>query len=310
MPELRRDYFTDRLSITNVERSARGTDFQKAIRENEQDCFACEQTAKVKSNPFTPIVVDHPRNILGGSEPGKAEINNHFVIIASQKHGSWFNNLSIQEILKALGLAQENVKALYSKKENEFVLLISKYAHGPRSMPHATFELLGLPQQIPIVEEELSSVSRSIQDLGTCPMCSVISVEQGGPRQLISTSDFVAFSPWATTSAYEFWIYPKFHQANFLKTSHRQIEDLALILRSTLGGLYNVLGDVPFNMVFHTIDDRTGEYHWHIEVHPMWNKWGGLERGLQIFLNEISPETAGDTLGKASRKVFAELVGL
>ena len=309
MPELRRDYFTDRLSITNLERSVRGTDIRRENPKGGGTCFACQHSSKLKNNPFTPLVVNHPQN-LGEDLESKKNETTHLLLIASQNHGSSFHNLTVEEIHRVLSFAQENLKEQYSKKGNEFVLLFSRHAPGSGSIPHATLELFGLPETIPIVSEELSVVNRSMQDLGTCPMCSVISVEQGGPRQLISTSDFVAFSPWAPTSAYEFWIYPKLHQASFLKASNRQLEDLALILRSTLGGLHSVLGDAPFNMVFHTINGKNVEYHWHIEVHPKWSMWGGLERGLHIFLNDVSPEAAGETLGRASRKVLAELVGV
>ena len=64
---------------------------------------------------------------------------------------------------------------------------------------------------------------------------------------------FIAFCPWAPSYPYEFWIVPKKHNTSFSKITQKEINDLSLILRATLGGLSNTIKNVSYNMVFHLV---------------------------------------------------------
>lgn len=308
VPELRRDYFTERLTLTSNDRGSRGTDIPEDIQESGR-CFVCDRIGNQKNKPALPLIIEHPDN-LAVSSKSEEDGSSHVSIIASLIHNSSFQNLSVEDIVKMLTSAQENMKLQYSKKDS-FVIMLSRYGNTAGAIMHPSLEIFTIPEVPSIVAEEMASVERSVQDLGICPMCRVIGVEQGGPRQLISTEHFIAFAPWAPTSSYEFWVYPKLHDASFLKMSSKALNDLALILRSTLGGMQRELGRIRFNMVFHTINDKkSSEYHWHIEVHPLLNMWGSIEKGLGVFVNDIAPEMTGEVLGRASRKELAELVGI
>ena len=91
-----------------------------------------------------------------------------------------------------------------------------------------------------------------------------------------------------------------------------EINDLALIIRATLGGLANCTNDVSYNIAFHLSPEKKNskQIHWHVEVYPQTIPWSGLERGFGIFLNELSPEKAADELGAACRKELSSLVGI
>ena len=122
----------------------------------------------------------------------------------------------------------------------------------------------------------------------------------------------MAFSPWAPSYPYEFWISPKKHTTSFSKISQKEINDLSLILRSTLGGLSKIIKNVSFNLVFHLSPEKKNsrQIHWHIEIYPLTKNGSGLERGFGIFLNDISPEQAAEELGTACRKELAAIVGI
>ena len=308
MPELRRDYFTDRLTLTNTNRTDRGTDI--AAEEGQgPKCFVCDYVDGSKSKPGLPLIIEHPNSLSVNAVSDKSSQNTHHVLVANLGHDSSFQKLPVESISKLLSVAQENVKSQYGRKD-DFVLLLARYGNAAGGILHPSLEMFTLPEMPSVIADEMTAVEGSMQDLGICPMCRVISVEQGGPRQLISTEHFVAFAPWAPTSSYEFWIYPKSHNPSFLSTSNRVINDLALILRSTLGGMHRELGGIPFSMSFHSISEKMGNYHWHIEVHPMLKTWGSIEKGLGVFVNDISPEMTGEVLGRAARKELAELVGI
>jgi UDPglucose--hexose-1-phosphate uridylyltransferase len=88
--------------------------------------------------------------------------------------------------------------------------------------------------------------------------------------------------------------------------------DLALMLRSTLGGMSKALDSPSFTLVFHSSSEKktTKQIHWHIEVYPKRAQFGGLELGGGIYANDVSPEAAAQVLGASSRKELAQLVGI
>jgi UDPglucose--hexose-1-phosphate uridylyltransferase len=169
-----------------------------------------------------------------------------------------------------------------------------------------------LPRLPPIIEEKAKAYHRSMEERGICPMCNVVNLELGGPRQILKTDLFLAFCPWAPRHAFEFWIYPRKHQTSLLKATQKEIRELALIIRTTLGGLYLTLNDPPFNLVFNISSEKktSKQIHWHIEVYPQLNVWAGLERGNNVFINPIPPEQASIDLGAHSRRELAELIGI
>ena len=94
--------------------------------------------------------------------------------------------------------------------------------------------------------------------------------ETSGPRQILQTEGFIAFCPWAPSYPFEFWICPKKQSTSFSKISQKEINDLSLILRATLGGLTKEIKDVSFNLAFHLSPEKKNsrQIHWHIEVYP------------------------------------------
>ncbi len=89
-----------------------------------------------------------------------------------------------------------------------------------------------------------------LNEKGVCHMCQTINEELSGPRQILQTDGFIAFSPWAPSYPYEFWISPKKHTTSFSKITQKEINDLSLILRATLGGLTKTVKNVSYNFVF------------------------------------------------------------
>ena len=144
-----------------------------------------------------------------------------------------------------------------------------------------------------------------------CPICQIVNTENAGPRQILQTEGFIAFCPWAPSHPFEFWICPKKHITCFSKITQKEINDVSLILRATLGGLTKAIKNVPFNLVFHLSPEKKNsrQLHWHIEVYPITDHWSGLERGYGVFLNTNSPENVAKVLGAACRKELASLVG-
>jgi UDPglucose--hexose-1-phosphate uridylyltransferase len=342
MVEIRKDYFTEKLSIVATERSAR----IPTKRVEHGKCPFCpgnedmtppadlvlvkmgetlvKQTdtegerikdwvVRVFQNNNPVVTLNAPPSY--GEYPHYSEpaIGYHYVVVASPNHGDGFAKLDIDQWTNLLATMQDKVRWLYAQRGVSYVATFINHGKGSgESIDHPHVNIVTLPRLPPVVEQEAVTVQNSLNELGVCPMCQVIASESGGPRQVISTEFYIAFTPWVSAHSYEFWIYPKRHQTSILKLSQKELMDLSLLLRSTLGGMTKVLGDCGFNLVFHSSSEKktTKQIHWHVEVYPRVSNWAGLELGSAVFVNGVSPEAAAAQLGAASRKELAQMVGI
>jgi UDPglucose--hexose-1-phosphate uridylyltransferase len=342
MVEIRKDYFTERLSIVTGDRNPR-----TAVKEPDQkECPFCpgnetltppadlvlvkmgdtlvKQTDSegevisgwvVRSFPSRHPVVTPTAPASYGEYPHYSEpaIGYHYIVVATPKHEQSFSQIDVDQWTSVLATVQDKVRWLYAQRGVSYVITFINSGNGSgETVPHPHLQIVTIPRLPPSLEMEAVTVQNSLNELGICPMCQIVASESGGPRQIISTEFYIAFAPWASSHAYEFWIYPKRHQTSMLKLSQKELMDLAVMLRSTLGGLAKVLPDVGFNLVVHSSSEKktTKQIHWHIEVYPRTSTWAGLELGTGVFLSETSPESAAEQLGAASRKELAQLVGI
>jgi UDPglucose--hexose-1-phosphate uridylyltransferase len=237
----------------------------------------------------------------------------HQIVVASPDHRQDLSKISVEQWENVLLVIQERVRWLYTQKSVTYVsIYVDSGREAGTSYDHAHLNVVTFSTIPPIIELEAEGSHRYVNENGNCPSCNIISVELGGPRQILATDSFLAFSPWAPTYPYEFWIYPKRHTTAFSKIPQKEISDLALILRATIGGMSKGLNSPAFNLVFHLSPEKKNsrQIHWHIEVYPQTNKWSGLQRGFGIYVNAVSPESSAEVLGSACRKELAGLVGI
>jgi len=237
----------------------------------------------------------------------------HQVVVASPEHAQALSEISVEQWENVLLVIQDRVRWLYTQKSVTYVsIYVNSGEAAGTTITHPHFNLVSFSTIPPIIELEAEASHRYMNENGTCPGCNVLAIESGGPRQILGTDSFITFSPWAPTYPYEFWIYPKRHTTAFSKITQKEISDLALMMRSTLGGMSKALKDVPFNLVFHLSPEKKNsrQIHWHIEVYPQLYTWSGLERGFGVYVNSVKPECSAELLGSACRRELASLVGI
>lgn len=237
----------------------------------------------------------------------------HQVVVASPEHKQSLSQMSVDQWGNVLVVLQDRVRWLYTQKNVTYVsIYVNSGAGAGAQNPHPHLNVVTFSAIPPAIELEAEGHHRYMNENGNCPACNMISVESSGPRQILATDSFLAFSPWAPTYPYEFWVYPKRHVTFFSKITQKEINDLALMMRATLGGMSKALRDAPFNLVFHLSPEKKNsrQIHWHIEVYPQLSAWSGLERGFGVYVNNVRPEKAAEVLGSASRKELAGLVGI
>lgn len=237
----------------------------------------------------------------------------HQVVVASPDHNQKLSQISVDQWANVLLVIQDRMRWLYTQKSVTYVsIYINSGQTAGTSITHPHLNIVTFSAIPPTIELEAEASHRYMNENGNCPACSVIGLESSGPRQILGTDSFLAFSPWAPTYAHEFWIYPKRHTTAFSRITQKEIGDLALMLRATLGGMSKALNEASFNLVFHLSPEKKNsrQIHWHIEIYPQLNTWSGLERGFGVYLNNIRPEKSAEILGSACRKELASLVGI
>ena len=234
----------------------------------------------------------------------------HHIVVASPDHKQKLSEMSLEQLANVLVVVQDRVRHLYTQKSVTYVSVYINSGQGAgAAFSHSHLNVVTFSTIPPIIEAEAEAYHRFMNENGNCPACSMIHVESKGPREVLNTESFVSLCPWAPAYPYEFWIYPKKHLTSFAKITQKEIGDLALILRATLGGMAKALNNADYNLVFHLSPEKKNsrQIHWHIEVYPQIGTWSGLERGFGVFVSKVLPEKSAEVLGSAARKELASL---
>lgn len=261
-----------------------------------------------------PIVTTDPENAYSEyphyKEPAYGY---HYTLIASPDYRDTLATLSVEQWTNILIVIQDRLRWLYTQKGVTYVAVYASH-DSEQSMKKeypridiATFSLIP-----PVIEAEAKSSHQILSERGTCPVCHMIESESSSKRHVLNTEGFVAFCPWASVHEYEYWICPRKHTTSFSKITHKEISDLALMIRATLGGLASTANGESYGIAFHLSPEKKNsrQIHWHVEVYPTVKKWTGPEHGYGIYLNSVAPEDAAQKLGTACRKEIANLVGI
>ncbi len=103
--------------------------------------------------------------------------------------------------------------------------------------------------------------------------------------------------PFWSSLPYEMLVMPREHNPHLHRSPTEDLIAVGEALRRTLLRLSETVGDVAYNIVFHSAPYRVGEpYHWHAHVWPKATTAAGFELGTGVAINVISPEEAAETL--------------
>ena len=278
-----------------------------------EDFFVTDWSVRVFESKEPAVSTSSPNTYSDRPLYSEPAYGYHYVVVASPSHKDSLATISVEQWSNVLVVVQDRLRWLYTQKGVTYVSIFVN--HGKESgadVQHSHINMVSFSTLPPVIEAEAEASHRILNEKGVCPMCQAKDVESAGPRQILQTEGFVAFCPWAPSYPFEFWICPKKHNTSFSKITQKEINDVSLILRATLGGLNKEVKDLSFNLAFHLSPEKKNsrQIHWHIEVYPITGHWSGLERGYGVFLNTTSPENSAKVLGAACRKELAGLVGI
>jgi UDPglucose--hexose-1-phosphate uridylyltransferase len=242
------------------------------------------------------ILAEGPYKKLGGI--GFQEL------VITRDHGRSLGFMNAEEIRLVLASYLERYLVLKNESCVEYILIF--HNNGPSAgatVAHPHSQILALPIVPPDVGRSLAGSQRYFHEYRRCVHCTIIKKELGDKRRIIyKNKDFVVLSPYASRVSFETRLYPIKHNANFENLRESELESFSDAMRITFAKIKEGMADPDYNFFIHTIPTRARHmehYHWHIEILPRTQIWGGAELGTGIEIIKMPPEEAAGILRKA-----------
>lgn len=327
MSEFRQDIVSKHWVLFAPNRATRPEDF-KVIAANpdltkfsakEKTCPFCagneaynlEIASYPKGRDWQVRVIPNKYEALGhsGSKPRhdfyivREGIGDHEVIV-SRPHNVPMAFLPDDLMDLNLKVYQDRMLTLAQHPDVQYVHVLQNYGFmGGASILHPHSQIFGTPFVPEHVHDEVTGSYHYFQTHGACIYCEMILKEmQEQVRIILDQKDFLVLAPFASRVPYSIRIISKTHRASFAEMTASERKSLGQVLKWCLQRIYHKLHNASYNFYIHTLpishtlrsryDARS--YHWHLEVLPRLNVWGGFELGSDVYVNTVLPETAAD----------------
>lgn len=226
----------------------------------------------------------------------------HDIVIESPRHLASVAELNDAEMADVLEVYRQRLRTLReSKKYQSAVVFKNGGPTAGATLVHLHSQLMAFQIGAPRIGDRSANFLAQWEQHGRCPLCEMI--DQGAESNVVSaTKNFVAICPFASRFAYEIWIAPRSHVADFDAMRPESLPELASLLRGVLVKLEAIVKLPAYNYIVHTAPFDTIDserYHWHIEILPRVTSLAGFELGMGCFINTVRPERAAAAIREA-----------
>lgn len=263
------------------------------------------------TNNWSVQVVRNKFPIISGEVCGLEERRGPYVVQKSagyhevvifRDHYKTIAQLEIDEVLQIIEAYQARYQALKKSNCANYILII--HNHGKEagaSISHPHSQILALPFVPADIRRSLEGSKKYHQEHGRCVHCDILALELKEKTRIIFENEtMVVLTPYAPKCSFEVKIFPKRHQSYFENFSLKEMRDLAEALKISLAKINHALNNIAYNFFIHTAPIFNFEgynyYHWHLEINPRLNTWGGLELGTGADVIDINPDEAAEYL--------------
>lgn len=323
MPQLRQNIITGDWVVIAPERAKRPSDFistDTVRHQSRTKCAFCvgkeaykERIKKFDTkNIYTipnkyPAFVENPKKCSARSYKteddfylARASVGGHDVVVVKD-HDTDLPRFSKQIWDEMLITFQRRYHYFDEKCNASYTMPI--YNHGNEAgasieHPHAQIFASNI---IPnLITKELHQTERYYEHNGKCAFCDLIAHEKKEKIRIIfENRDFTTFCFYAAKFPFEIWVLPKDHASKFENIPKADISALSKCLIDIFSKLDKTLNDPPLNFFIHSLPhtmSQADHYHWHLEIAPRIQGYGGYELGSGNIIDVVSPENAAKYL--------------
>ncbi len=225
----------------------------------------------------------------------------HEVIVLSPEHsGSWkdLDDEAAAMVMRALRNRMQDHARQRNIRYTQAIVNQGREAGASLTHPHG--QLLGMP----FVPGEIVDEERAFARFeGGCVLCVTADAELAdGVRVVVANDDVVVVCPFWSGAPYEMLVIPNRHEGHLYDAPEADVEAVGRAIRDGLSMLSDRLGDVAYNIVFHTAPHQHGNaFHWHAHIWPKLVTVAGFERGTGVMINITPPEDAAEDLRSVAR---------
>ncbi len=216
----------------------------------------------------------------------------HEVLVLSPDHEVGLAELTDDQAALVMSAVRDRARAhagLAGLRYSQAIVNWGREAGASIEHPHG--QLLGIPFVPREISDELAGFARFE---GKCLLCTVVGAEEeAGARVVYSDDHVLVVCPFWSGTPFEMLLIPRAHGPHLHESEPAALAAAGRAARTALSLLRRRVGDVPYNVVFHSAPYRpTGTYHWHVHVLPKLTTRAGFELGTGVWVNVVSPEEA------------------
>jgi UDPglucose--hexose-1-phosphate uridylyltransferase len=320
MSQLRLNPLNGRWVTVVAERAQRPSDFAPRVAQVEADpgrpcpfCPGHEETTppalesygrdgqwvvRVVPNLYPAFFGDDSMAVrnLGPVHVQAAASGIHEVFVFSPEHGETWADLDDRDaglVMAALRDRLTDHAAMPHVRYTQAIVNQGREAGASLAHPHG--QLLG----VPFVPGEILDEERAFARFdGGCILCTTAEAELADGSRIVYADEHVAVvAPFWSGTPYELLVIPLSHDTHLQDSDTDKLTAVGVALRNSLAALRTAVGDVAYNLVFHTAPHRhDGPFHWHAHVWPKLVTTAGFEMGTGVLINIMPPEQAAQEL--------------
>ena len=220
----------------------------------------------------------------------------HEVVVLSPNHQNSWSMLSDEQtsaVMMAISDRIEVHSTIPGLRYSQAIVNSGREAGASIEHPHG--QLLGMSFVPRELVEEQAGFARFA---GRCLLCTTMDAEENVNHRVVYADERVlVIVPFWSGVPYEMLVIPRAHGPHLHHSPPSDLIAVGKALKEVLGSLRDVVGDIAYNLVFHSAPYRAPEpYHWHVHVVPKLTTVAGFELGTGVLINIVNPEEAAEEL--------------
>ena len=224
----------------------------------------------------------------------------HEVVILSPEHQHSWSMLGDDQTTSVMTAICDRIEAhsvIPGLRYSQAIVNSGREAGASIEHPHG--QLMGMSFVPRELVEEQAGFARFA---GRCLLCTTMDAEENVNHRVVYADERVlVVCPFWSGVPYEMLVIPRAHGPHLHHSPPADRVAVGKALKAVLASLRDVVGDIAYNLVFHSAPYRAPEpYHWHVHVVPKLTTVAGFELGTGVLINIVNPEEAAEALAVRS----------